>query len=239
MNCPSLSIICVTFNAINDLPNFFNSAKALKQIVKGFELIFIDGGSNDGTIECIQSNDLIVDKFISEPDSGIYNAMNKGLGIATGDFCIFLGADDTINVESFQQMLSILYVGQTVFYGRVEKSKNILGNKTNRWRILRENIPHQAIFYPRVVYTKERYNEKYKICADHEYNIRLIWNGTPYVYSPLVIANFGDQGISTRSTDYEFIKDYYKIIENHCGKFLRIFIYYSKFAKGIYRKWTC
>ena len=92
-NLLKISIITACYNSVSTISETFDSIRS--QDYKNIELIVIDGGSNDGTLEIIGNNMDIISKFISEADSGIYNAMNKGLKIATGDIIGFLNSDDT------------------------------------------------------------------------------------------------------------------------------------------------
>ena len=87
-----ISVLPVTFNAIDMLPGLIDSLKA--QTDRCFEWIVVDGASTDGTIELIKSSNDIVTQWISEPDFGIYHAMNKAIQLATGDYYLVVGADD-------------------------------------------------------------------------------------------------------------------------------------------------
>jgi len=89
---PKISIITICFNSEKTIEKTFNSIRC--QNYKDYELIVIDGASNDNTLEIIKKNSDLITKYISEPDDGIYNAMNKGIKIATGDIIGFLNSDD-------------------------------------------------------------------------------------------------------------------------------------------------
>ena len=87
-----LSIITITYNCQNTVARCLDSMA--KQTYDNIEYIIVDGGSTDGTLKVIESYSKIIDQFISEPDEGIYDALNKGLRIATGEVIGFLHADD-------------------------------------------------------------------------------------------------------------------------------------------------
>lgn len=98
---PAISIITVTFNAANLLPGLINSLRA--QTDRDFEWIVVDGASTDGTVGLIKSAGDVVTRWISEPDFGIYDAMNKALHLAKGDYYLVMGADDQLNPDAIAQ----------------------------------------------------------------------------------------------------------------------------------------
>lgn len=103
-NKPLVSIITSTLNATEHLPAAIKSIQA--QAYDNFEWIIIDAGSTDGTLELIQQHDDIIDYWVSEPDRGIYDAWNKGLRVARGEWVCFLGADDLIMPDAISNMLA-------------------------------------------------------------------------------------------------------------------------------------
>ena len=106
MSIKKISIITVSKNDCNALKKTFFSLKKIKK--KYFEYILIDGNSNDCTKQIVKSNEEIIDKFIMEDDDGIYNAMNKGLRLATSSHVLFLNAGDIIIPESLKILLKSL-----------------------------------------------------------------------------------------------------------------------------------
>jgi glycosyltransferase involved in cell wall biosynthesis len=127
---PLISIIVATFNASKTLQKCIDSIA--QQSFRDFELIIIDGKSNDGTLDVISRNSEIIDYWVSEQDSGVYNAWNKGLDKATGDWICFIGADDylwctsALNDISFK--LTTIASETYVAYGRIAVV-NKLGEK--------------------------------------------------------------------------------------------------------------
>lgn len=122
---PLVSIITSTFNAAQYLPAAIKSIRDISY--DNFEWIIIDGGSSDGTLNLIQQHEDIISYWISEPDLGIYDAWNKGLRVAKGDWICFLGADDLIMPDAISNLLSCQkkYSESLDFiYGRVELYKN-------------------------------------------------------------------------------------------------------------------
>ncbi len=98
---PTISVITVTINAVKLLPGLIDSM--LSQTDRDFEWIVVDGASTDGTVELIKSTGDVVTNWISEPDFGIYHAMNKALQMATGEYYLVLGADDRLNPDAIAQ----------------------------------------------------------------------------------------------------------------------------------------
>lgn len=101
---PLVTIITSTYNAAAHLPSVIRSIR--EQTYDNIEWIVVDGASTDGTLDIIRQNEDVVDRWISEPDKGIYDAWNKGLGLAKGEWVCFLGADDRLSPDAIAAMLS-------------------------------------------------------------------------------------------------------------------------------------
>lgn len=117
---PEISIITIVKNDASALERTISSVS--QQVLKSFEFIIVDGGSADGTLDVIKSHTDCVSSWISEPDHGIYDAMNKGLAHATGDWVIFLNAGDTFsNQEVLQRILSDGSPNASIFLSSVNQ----------------------------------------------------------------------------------------------------------------------
>ena len=115
---PKISIITVTYNAEEQLQKTVNSV--INQTYKNIEFIIIDGTSSDNTIEILKKFNASIDYWVSEPDSGIYDAMNKGLTAATGDYVQFLNAGDYFfNEESLKTIIKAAKTQHDVIYGDI------------------------------------------------------------------------------------------------------------------------
>ena len=201
-----VSVVTVVYNAVHVFEG------ALRSIVDQHsacaEYIVIDGDSTDGTVEFLERYDDRIDLWISEPDSGIYHAMNKALDTARGDWLIFIGADDRLLVQ-IDSIVERLRDPDTVYYGNVqiEETGAVSGGRFSRYRMMQENICHQAVFYPRSVYSRKRYDTSIGPLADHCYNIELRGAGVPFVHIPEVVARFSQNGISSvKDARFEEIK---------------------------------
>lgn len=241
MNC-FFSIIIPTYNSSKHI---YNSLKSIvSQTFKNYEILIIDGASKDDTLKVISTfNDERI--FVtSENDKGIYDAMNKGILKAKGDWLYFLGSDDELYDNN---VLSDIYLlanktNEKVIYGNVKlngstgwgQDGQVYNGEFNIERILDINIAHQAIFYHKEVFRKcGLYNIKYKICADHDYNLNVAANFN-LRYVDMIIAYFNAGGASTNIKDLNFEKDYSK---NVIGYFMKVIYQYTfiKFEKEIFR----
>ncbi len=193
---PRITVASVVFNAEPVVRRAFESVRRCRG--RSTEYIVVDGASRDGTLDLIREYGAVIDNWTSEPDEGIYDAMNKALARARGDWLLFLGADDELLVD-LDSIAAELTDPQTVYYGDVElrSSRAISGGRFGRYTLMQRNICHQAIFYPRTVYRHKRYDTTVGMLADHKYNIELWGAGVRFCYLGRVIARFDDSGRSS------------------------------------------
>ncbi len=217
---PLISIITVTYNAAKTIATTIDSIT--NQTYQNIEYIIVDGGSEDDTIDIIKKNKDKITQWISEPDKGIYDAMNKGLKMANGDWCIFMGGDDVFyNKQTIKDIVSHFTNKNNIYYGNVIMSttkKIYPGNRISKFLICRRNICHQSIFYPKKIYKNYSYDLKYPIWADWVYNIKLFSLAPKnFIYINSIISIFNDKGISNKG-DESFKKDRWRIISKYIGK---------------------
>jgi glycosyltransferase involved in cell wall biosynthesis len=210
-----ISIIVVTLNAEKYLERCITSI--LNQTYSNIQLIVIDGGSTDGTVDILKKYNNVIYYWISEPDAGIYNAMNKGLNKASGDWIYFLGADDYL-FPGFSELASNIEKSDTIYYGACLWGNKILGEKFTPYKLTRECICHQGILYPSKVFQKYHYDENYKVSSDYLLNIQC-WSDKEFHthYFPLLIACFSQGGSSQFYEEVEFKRNFGKIIKEHCS----------------------
>lgn len=208
---PVVSVILVTYNASQYLERAVRSV--LTQALRSVELIIVDGGSTDTTLEIIGriGDDRL--RWISEPDEGIYDAMNKGIKLARGKWLYFLGADDFLMKDTvLEDVFSRELNESDIVYGDVYSVllKRNYDGPTNPKKLLFSNLCHQSIFYNRTVFEKAGfYDLSYKLFSDWEFNIRCFADlhlVTKYV--PVVIAEYSASGLSTVVKDVKFIRNY-------------------------------
>ncbi len=201
-----ITVGIVTYNAADVLEQAL--ASVLERKSAALELVVIDGASIDGTLGILERHEGNIDYWRSEPDAGIYDAMNNLLQAATGDWLLFLGADDEL-LASPEQLLRHCRQSGTVYYGdvRIRASGQISGGRFSRYRLMQQNICHQAVLYPRSVYKAKRYDVGCGLLADHRYNIELMGSGTPFVHIPEIVSLFNDAGRSgTGDRQFEAVK---------------------------------
>lgn len=210
-----ISVIIPAFNCCTVLSKAIESIIA--QDYKNIELIIIDGGSTDGTIDLLKKYHPHINYWISEPDSGVYEAMNKGIAAASGTYFFFLGADDELYPGVISNIFnSISLENIALIYGTViikGKGKQ-LGKLTDYKNLIAFNIPHQAIFYHKCIFEKFKgYDQRYKILADYDLNLKIFEDPSlQKVFINIPVSLFFNNGISNRTIDYNFFsekKDYF------------------------------
>lgn len=210
---PVLSIIIPTFNAQKIINDALESIAI--QTFESYEVLVIDGVSNDNTIAVVQEYARIDDRiiWISEKDRGIYDAMNKGLAMARGEWIYFMGSDDRLMnssvLESVFNDIDIQVLD--VIYG------NVILNKFDRRydgaftleKLLDKNICHQAIFFKRKVFDiTGNFNLMYKVWADYDHNLKWFLNQTvKRKYVSVDVAYYYEGGYSSYQGDFAFIQD--------------------------------
>ena len=204
-----LSIIIPTFNSASVLPKALGSI--VSQTFTDWEVLIMDGVSTDDTLKVAQSYDDSRIRIYSEPDKGIYDAMNKGIKKAQGEWLYFLGSDDWLLNEN---VLSDVFVqgtleGYDVVYGEVE-APHLASNHSGEWTLqtIDRNRCHQAILYRRQVIRRlGGYNTKYKIWADYDLNLKWFFDKrVKKKHIPTIIAHYSEGGYST-TCDAEMLKD--------------------------------
>jgi len=218
-----VSVIIVTYNAGQTLQKCLDSIFA--QDYPAIELVVIDGGSTDGTTAILQGNAQRITYWKSEPDEGIYHAMNKGTQQAKGDWVYFLGADDELLPE-FSDMLRQLTDASAIYYANVfAEGKKRLGKLTT-YQFAKFGPYHQAMVYPKAVFNKHQFDTAYKISADFALTLKLSGDKAfHFVYLDYTIANFNHTGISGTQIDATFQKEKERLIYKNFG--LKIWLRYK------------
>ena len=217
------SIAVMTFNVEEKVSVLLKSLR--EQNYKNYEIVVVDGGSSDHTEKIVRGFLTDNDKWMSEPDNGVYDAMNKALRLATGDFLIFMGADDWFyNNDVLSNVAKkIIKYGKLdcIYYGGVfmERYQRIINKEWNRFDWVRGTMCHQCIFYPISTYKNYDYDLRYKINADYAYNLYL-WDKVKFVHIDIVVSFFSASGLSGGGKeDEQFRKDLPNLIKVHCGYF--------------------
>lgn len=206
-----LSIIIPTYNSSKTIRKCLESI--IYQSFKDWEVLVIDGLSTDNTIYTAKTYEDNRIRIFSEPDYGIYDAMNKGIKLAKGEWVYFLGSDDyLINNQVLNEVFVRNLCDFDVVYGEVE-SDNLSPRNGGEWTFsnLEYNRCHQAIFYRRTIFQKfGLYNIKYKSLADYDLNLKWFLNTKiNNIYLPIIIAHYSMGGYSSMHEDNNFHNDYY------------------------------
>lgn len=193
-----LTIVTVVYNDVDNIEKTLKSVERIKS--SHIQYIVIDGSSKDGTLEIIKKYNGIIDILVSEKDDGIYDAMNKGLDFAEGTTVVFMNGGDIFH-EKFNPIDTITkydYANFTLIgYSLQTFQEDIyLRPSKNNIKNLLKNPAHQAVFVPKIKYSKIKYNLNYRISADY-YWIKEVVNGNEYVVIDDIVAIFSLGGKST------------------------------------------
>lgn len=214
---PRITVVTVVLNAVTVLEDAIKSIQ--NQKYENIEYIVIDGGSTDGTVELIHDYKHVISYWESEKDRGIYDAMNKALSLASGDWLLFVGADDELLVQLSDLVLKMTD-RKAIYYGDVlfSETGEIYGGPFSRYELMQRNICHQCIFYPRSVYKTKFYSLAVGMQADYLYNIELWGNNIIFIYLRYTVSKFSIAGRS-RGTSQEFERIKLAAIKNSFGVF--------------------
>lgn len=228
---PKISIVTVVYNGELTLESTILSV--VNQDYQDTEFIVIDGGSTDSTIDIIKKYESNITHWVSESDKGIYDAMNKGLQLATGDWLIFIGCDDLV-LNVLHRIAPILTDNNSLYYGNAFFNKELLiyDGEFNGFKLSKRNICHQAIFYPKSIYKNRKYDLNYRILADYNYNIISFGDRSiTFVYLPFLISVFNQYGCSNQNVDKIFLKDKYSIVGENISFVYAVYIKIYDFFK--------
>jgi glycosyltransferase involved in cell wall biosynthesis len=217
---PKVTIITPVLNSEGTIKECILSVAA--QTYSNKEHLLIDGQSTDGTLEVIKkyAKKYSHIKLLSEKDTGIYDAMNKGIDMSEG-WLYFLGGDDILyNDKILKKLFSDNPYGEyDVIYGnaKFKISGEIYDGKFNCYKLLKKNICHQAIFFKKRIFDKfGRFETKYKGVADWVLNMQ--WfnsKSIKYKYVNMVIAIYNEDGYCFNNPDKNFMQDYPNLIKNY------------------------
>lgn len=212
---PKISIVTVVFNDVKSIENTLLSV--IKQTYRNKEYIIIDGGSDDGTCEIIKKHLNSINSFVSEPDLGIYDAMNKGLSIANGSWVIFINSGD----EFFNyNVLTDIFINQSENYNNIDViySDAIAINEKKELRVRAQPLKrmwlslitsHQAIFVRLSLIKTRGFDLRFKICSDYDLIYELYAAKGTFLYmKDIIIAKYtNDKGFSRSISIYKILRE--------------------------------
>ncbi|WP_150466454.1 glycosyltransferase family 2 protein [Francisella sp. SYW-9] len=218
---PLITVITVVYNGENHLEETIQSV--INQTYKHVEYIIIDGGSTDSTLDIIKKYESQVDYWISEPDGGIYDAMNKGISLANGDVIGLINSDDWYEVDTVEKVVHeyIASDKQTIFYGYLrivpDSKKSFILNQSKNLKLLKKGmiLDHPTIFVPKKIYIKYGlFSIDYKIVSDWDLMLRFYLLGVTFVQVKSILANFRLGGVSF-TIDKNAIEEKHKVRKSY------------------------
>lgn len=216
MKKPLFSIITITFNSENTIERTLMSV--LNQTFKDYEYIIVDGASKDRTVDVVRKFEPLFEgrlKWKSEPDKGIYDAMNKGVLQASGTIIGIVNSDDWLQPDALYNIYNAydnnngnnncIYVGGICFHHINGKTQSILPKLQLFYKRAKDydmvGVNHPALFVPTSVYKRiGLYDTKIKISADVDFVLRCYYNGVGISSVPVVLSNMSDGGLSSNSS---------------------------------------
>lgn len=224
---PVISIITVVYNGAALLKGTIDSIQS--QTYPNIEYLIVDGGSTDGTLDIIRNHESAITRWISEPDQGLYDAMNKGIKMATGDFLWFMNCGDRIYAEdTVAQMVTQCQADTDILYGEVmlvDEQRQELGTRSEctvqqlpaqlKWQDMAKGmvVCHQG-FLPRrkiaPLYMEDN------LTADIEWVIQCLKKSKKTTATSLVLATYLTGGIS-KQHHRQSLKDRYVVLQKHFG----------------------
>lgn len=212
---PKVSIITVVLNGEKTIEQTILSV--INQTYKNIEYIVIDGKSTDGTLDIINKYSKEISLIISEPDNGLYDAMNKGILYSTGDIIGILNSDDWYEYETVEKVVKSMLLGKAgVIYGDMKCHNEDETNFILKPLDLEEIFIKMPIWHPTVFVRKEIYSQyglfdkKYKLAADYDLIARFYINKVSFSYLPELLTNFRTTGVSSQKW-FECEKEVYNI----------------------------
>jgi glycosyltransferase involved in cell wall biosynthesis len=208
---PLVSIIIVVYKDREELRRVIQSI--LPHANEAVDLVVVDGGSDDGTVEFLSDPGNRVDSWISEPDRGIYDAMNKGISLARGEFLLHLNAGDRLLQIPSEELYQCLKDGVDVAAFRILMDGKNIYVPGNALKMRIDNCwHHQGTFYRRVKHLG--YDPGYRICGDFDHNQRLVKAGCSFRLLTRVVADHLNNGISM---DKSGRKEIFRSIRSNFG----------------------
>ncbi|MDP3469196.1 MAG: glycosyltransferase family 2 protein [Daejeonella sp.] len=226
---PKLTVVTIVYNNVRDIERTVLSV--LNQTYPNIEYLVIDGASTDGTLEILKKYEGRLAKLISEKDKGIYDAMNKGLSLASGDYILFMNSGDELYAsETVENVFASapdadIYYGETEMYDEDWKSLGQRRHKapeTFTWKDFKYgmSISHQAIYIRKSL--TEPYDSQYKLSADIDWIIKAAKKAGKIVNTRMYVAKYLVGGMSKKKHRQSLIERFH-IFSKHYGLIPNVF----------------
>jgi glycosyltransferase involved in cell wall biosynthesis len=244
-----LSVITICLNEAGTIERTIQSV--LGQTFVDYEYIIIDGGSQDGALDIINKYANRITHFISGPDSGVFNAQNKGIKLSSGEYLLFLNAGDYLSSPKILEQIFSVNYDSDILYGDIfiklnseSIFKKKLPEKMTKNYLFNDTLPHQASLIKKELFNRiGLYDEKFKFASDYDFFLKAIYQNKSCIeYIPLPISVYNLKGKSSRiknrnklnaerrlSQKSNFNKSTYYIFR-FLKPFYQVFIKYPRFA---------
>lgn len=220
---PKLSVITIVYNNVRDIERTVLSV--INQTYPNIEYLVIDGASTDGTLEVLKKYESKLSRLISEKDAGIYDAMNKGLALATGEYVLFMNSGDEIYAPDTVQHVFATAEDGDIYYGETEmydEHWQSLGRRRHQipqefnWKSFRlgMSVSHQAIYIKRSL--TEPYDLHYQLSSDIDWIIKSAKKAKKIVRVDAYVAKYLVGGMS-KKRHRESLKERFRIFSKHYG----------------------
>lgn len=197
-----ISIITVVYNDPVGLEKTIDSVINQRLNGHSIEFVIVDGGSGSDTIQVINKYAHYVNSWVSERDNGIYDAMNKGIELSTREWIYFLNAGDLLDNDSvLNGVIDVINMEGEKYnfiYGGYKINNKLYQQYLSLEFLVSHMINHQSIIYNRVLFSRYKYNVRYRFCADYEH-LLMTWSGLKPKQVHFCIAEFDSTGISSQS----------------------------------------
>ena len=251
MSRPKFSIITIAYNSGKTIERTIKSV--LEQSFPDYEYIVVDGLSSDNTLEIVKKYEPLFEgkmKWISEKDKGIYNAMNKGIKMSSGNVIGIVNSDDWLDKNALSNVYTSvqlnmhdddsLYCGNLIFHYNNggehirEASKNRLDTYAKSYDI---GIFHPATFVGRKVYeTVGLFDEQFSLNADTDFILRCYKEKKNFVFIPYVLSNMSDGGATNSGHTAKEMQDRKLVLKKHCKNPFEFWYLWSVYFIKIYAK---
>jgi glycosyltransferase involved in cell wall biosynthesis len=222
---PLISVVIATRDAAATLPRCLDSLR--RQTFRDFEVVVMDAASADGTVDLLKAAGDVVAAWRSEPDTGIYNAWNKALAVARGEWFCVLGADDWLwDAQALERLAPVLRAAQPeqrIIYSRVRQvdaQGGVVAELGRPWEAFRDEfrshvcLPHPGLMHRRSLWSARGFDERFRLAGDYEFLLRELKTGDA-LYVPALTAG---QQFGGRTTSPEHFLEMYREI----GRALRL-----------------
>ncbi|WP_314967884.1 glycosyltransferase family 2 protein [Phocaeicola abscessus] len=230
---PRFSIVTVTYNAENVLNDTIQSI--VTQTYRNVEYIIIDGGSTDGTMHIVDRYRPMISIVVSEPDNGLYDAMNKGIALATGDYICFLNAGDAFHEDdTLQRMVHSLRGMELpdVIYGDTDivdaeghflHKRRLSPPKKLTWKSFENGmlVCHQAFFARTKLAKATPYDLTYRFSADFDWCVRILKQAAVTHHTHLTLIDYLNEGMTTENHQAS-LRERFRIMSKHYGFFATV-----------------